>query len=188
MRSATFLKSATQRSEYPEIDLPQIAFVGRSNVGKSSLINCLVGRKKLARTSSNPGRTQIINFFMVDEGWVLVDLPGYGFAKVPQRVRNRWGPMIEEFLIGNDRLKLVVLIVDSRHEPTKLDQNMVEWLSHFGVPFQLVATKYDKVAKSRRVRSLRQIRESLGSEDILPFSATTGEGKKDLWKIINGIC
>ncbi len=96
--------------------------------------------------------------------------------------------MIEEFLISDDRLRLVVLILDSRHEPTKLDRNMVEWLSHFGVPFQLVATKFDKVAKSRRARSLRRIRESLGSEDILPFSAVTGEGKKDLWKIINGIC
>ncbi len=162
--------------------------MGRSNVGKSSLINSLVGRKNLARTSSTPGRTQIINFFMVDESWVLVDLPGYGFAKVPQRVRDRWGPMIEEFLIGDDRLRLVVLILDSRHEPTKLDRNMVEWLSHFGVPFQLVATKFDKVAKSRRTRSLRRIRESLGSEDILPFSAVSGEGKKGLWKIINGIC
>lgn len=125
---------------------------------------------------------------MVDESWVLVDLPGYGYAKVPQRVRDRWGPMIEEFLTSDDRLRLVVLIIDSRHEPTKLDRNMVEWLSHFGVPFQLVATKLDKVAKSQRTRSLRRIRESLEIEDILPFSAVSGEGKKDLWKIINGIC
>jgi GTP-binding protein len=188
LRRANFLKSATQRSEYPEIGLPQIAFVGRSNVGKSSLINSLVGRKNLARTSSTPGRTQIINFFEVDGTWVLVDLPGYGFAKVPKDIRDRWGPMIEEFLVGDDRLRLVVVILDSRHEPTKLDRNMIEWLSHFGVPFQLIATKFDKVAKSQRTRSLRRIRESLESEDVLPFSAVTGEGKKDLWKIINGIC
>ena len=188
VKSADFVTSAVKPNQYPEDRLPEIAFAGRSNVGKSSLINTLVNRRRLVKTSATPGRTQLINFFIINQAFYLVDLPGYGYARVPTAVKKRWGPMIEEFLVGDDRLKLVVVILDSRHEPTKLDRNMIEWLSHFGVPFQLVATKFDKVAKSQRTRSLRRIRESLGSEDVLPFSAVTGEGKKDLWKIINGIC
>jgi len=162
--------------------------MGRSNVGKSSLLNCLVGRKELARTSSTPGRTQVINFFSIDDAWIFVDLPGYGFAKVPERVRSRWAPMIEEFLLGDERLRLAVVIVDSRHEPTILDQRMVHWLALKQIPAQVVATKIDKVSKNRRSSAITQIQEILGVEKVIPFSAVTREGKREIWRIIQDVC
>jgi GTP-binding protein len=144
----------------------------------------LIGRKKLARISSTPGRTQIINFFNIDEAWIFVDLPGYGYAKVPERVRARWAPMIEEFLVEGQLLRLAVVIVDSRHKPTRLDQWMVDWLDQNRIPAQVVATKIDKVSKNKRSRALAVIRETLGVDDVIPFSAVTGEGKKEIWRII----
>ncbi len=135
IKSAEFVTSATKPSQYPPVRLPEIAFAGRSNVGKSSLINCIVRRKSLAKTSSTPGRTQIINFFSIDDTWMFVDLPGYGYAKVPQRIRAGWAAMIEEFLL-EEGLKLVVLIVDARHQPTKLDRQVVEWMTLNHIPCQ----------------------------------------------------
>lgn len=183
----SFLKTATSQAHYPKLDLPRIAFAGRSNVGKSSLINSLLGRKKLARTSSTPGRTQAINFFQVDNHWLFVDLPGYGYAKAPRQVKAAWGPMIEEFLSTDDRLKLTVLIVDSRHEPTKLDRIMKEYLVHYGVPFQVVATKCDKVSANQRHKSRSDIQKMLGVESVVSYSSATGIGKKELWQIIREV-
>ena len=181
-----FLKSATQRGEYPKLKLPKIAFSGRSNVGKSSLINNLVGKKGLARTSSSPGRTQVINFFSVENRWVFVDLPGYGYAKAPKSVRVRWGHMVEEFLREDENLKLTVMMVDARREPTDLDRVMQEWLEQFSIPYQVVATKVDKLSSNKLQKSLNQI-EDVFNCSVLPYSAATGTGKKELWRILERI-
>ena len=184
MRVARFIKSATRKEEYPPMAIPVIAFAGRSNVGKSSLINRLVEKKGLARTSSTPGRTQLINFFAVDEKWLFVDLPGYGYAKVPQRIRSKWGAMIEEFLEHTSGLKLAVVIVDARHQPTILDQKMVEYLTGVNVPFVVAATKIDKVSRGRRDLAIRSVCSSLAVKSVVPFSSVSGDGKQDLWRII----
>ncbi|MEE8348347.1 MAG: ribosome biogenesis GTP-binding protein YihA/YsxC [Acidobacteriota bacterium] len=181
-----FIKSATHKDDYPKLNLPRIAFAGRSNVGKSSLINSLLGRKRLARTSATPGRTQLINFFNVDTRWVFVDLPGYGFAKVPARIRDLWGPMIEEFLREEENLKLTVMIIDARREPTELDLMMQHWLDEFDVPFQIVATKADKLSANRLQESLKRIERGFGSS-VVPYSAATGIGKKELWRVLERI-
>ncbi|MFQ5930147.1 MAG: ribosome biogenesis GTP-binding protein YihA/YsxC [Acidobacteriota bacterium] len=181
-----FIKSATRKHEYPKTTLPKIAFAGRSNVGKSSLINNLVGKKRLARISATPGRTQVINFFNVDSRWIFVDLPGYGFAKVPARIRARWGPMIEEFLKEDESLKLTLMIVDARHEPTQLDLVMKEWLEQYRVPHQVVATKVDKLSSNQLQRSLDRI-ENIFNRGVIPYSAATGMGKKELWRILERI-
>ena len=181
-----FIKSAAERRQYPRLRLPRIAFAGRSNVGKSSLINSLLGRKKLARTSATPGRTQVINFFDIDGRWVFVDLPGYGYAKVPKKVRARWAPMIEEFLREDDQLRLAVMIVDSRHEPSPLDVMLKEWLEEYEIPYQVVATKSDKLSRSRLAQSIARIERELDCS-VVPYSAATGAGKKPLWQIIERI-
>ena len=187
MCASRFLKSATRKDQYPKSPLPKISFAGRSNVGKSSLLNCLVGRKNLARTSSTPGRTQVINFFNIEDEFIFVDLPGYGYAKVPERIRAQWAPMIEELLAGDEQLELAVVIVDSRHQPSRLDLWMVEWLAQHQIPTQVVATKIDKVSKSKRSKALTVIKETLGVDSVLSFSAVTGEGKKQLWKVIQSV-
>ena len=164
--------------------MPAIAFAGRSNVGKSSLINCLVGARQLARTSATPGRTQFINFFALDEKWMFVDLPGYGYAKVPDRVRRRWASMIEEFFCEYSPLRMTIVIVDARREPTALDLEMVEYLEELAVPFVVAATKVDKVAKSRRARSIQDIKEGFSGSNVVSFSSLTGEGRQELWQMI----
>ena len=181
-----FLKSATQRGDYPKLTLPKIAFSGRSNVGKSSLINNLVGKKGLARTSSSPGRTQVINFFSVENRWIFVDLPGYGYAKAPKSVRGRWGHMVEEFLREDEDLRLTVMMVDARREPTDLDQVMQEWLEQFSIPYPVVVTKVDKLSSNKLQKSLDQI-ENVFHCRVLPYSAATGTGKKELWRILERI-
>lgn len=182
-----FLRTATRKQDYPRVALPRIAFAGRSNVGKSSLINSLVGRKGLARTSSQPGRTQALNFFNIDNRWLFVDLPGYGFARVPQRIRDRWGPMIEEFLQSDELLRLGVVVIDARHEPSELDVVMVEYLRRFGVRLQVVATKVDKLSSNRRRQALELARRKLSETSIIPYSSATGEGKRQLWRIIREV-
>ncbi|MDA2933150.1 ribosome biogenesis GTP-binding protein YihA/YsxC [Acidobacteria bacterium AH-259-D05] len=181
-----FIKSATHKDEYPKLQLPTIAFSGRSNVGKSSLINSLLGRKRLARTSATPGRTQLINFFNVDHRWVFVDLPGYGFAKVPASIRDRWGPMIEEFLREEESLKLTVMIVDARREPTQLDLVMKKWLEELSISYQVVATKVDKLSSNQLRGSLNRIGKVFNC-NVIPYSAATGMGKKELWRVLERI-
>ncbi len=181
-----FIKSATQIDEYPNLKLPMVAFTGRSNVGKSSLINDLVGRKKLARTSSTPGRTQIINFFNVEDKWIFVDLPGYGFAKVAREKKAHWGPMIEECLTEDKRIRLVVMIVDVRRKPTAIDLVMKEWLDESEIPYLVVATKSDKLSSQQLHKSVIPIQDAF-SCSVIPYSTATGMGKGKLWQVFKRI-
>lgn len=183
IRSAEFVKSCVHPKHYPLSQLPEIAFAGRSNVGKSSLINCLVQRKKLVRTSRTPGRTQMINFFRINEEFLFVDLPGYGFARVPESVRSQWGPMVETYLGRRESLKGVVQIMDARHPPTPDDVQLWNWLSYHHIPAIPVLTKCDKIKQNQRKPSLQQASLILGVEPnrLILFSATTREGRQTLW-------
>ncbi|MCL2761231.1 MAG: ribosome biogenesis GTP-binding protein YihA/YsxC [Desulfuromonadales bacterium] len=189
VKSATFIKSATKPSQYPESGLPEIAFAGRSNVGKSSLINVLVNRKNLVRTSSTPGRTQLINFFDVNGTFSLVDLPGYGFAKVPLAVKQHWGPMMETYLSKSPNLKAVVLILDIRRIPGAEDIQMLGWLNSYEVPALLVLTKCDKLSKTERAKQVKLIAGELGIDQsyFCFFSAISKEGSGVIWERIESI-
>jgi len=186
VKSTEFIKSATKPAHYPEGDLPEIAFAGRSNVGKSSLINVLVNRKALVRTSSTPGRTQLINFFDVNGTFTLVDLPGYGFAKVPLEVKKQWGPMMQTYLSSRANLRGVVLIIDVRRIPQGEDIQMFEWLRTFGIPPILVVTKCDKVSRSQRERHFAAIAKELGvkRDELSSFSALSRDGSEGIWERI----
>jgi GTP-binding protein len=178
--SARFVKSATRPDDFPRDQRPEIAFCGRSNIGKSSLLNTLTNTHGLARTSSSPGRTQTINFFLVDEQMYFVDLPGYGYAKVPKAVKENWGTMIESYLHSRKQLKLALMLVDSRMPPTDSDLMMKNWLDHRGVPNAVVLTKVDKISKNELHQALRKGALLLNTKEIIPFSAVTGFGKDDL--------
>lgn len=182
--SATFVKSATSPEHYPRGGRPEIAFMGRSNVGKSSLMNSLLGVRGLARTSSTPGRTQLINFFSINDAINFVDLPGYGYARVPRDVKKHWGPMVEKYLATRPNLVLSILITDSRHEPTDLDLLMKEWLEARGKPFIIVATKADKLSSNQLRASLSRASAVLGSNELVAYSAVTGRGAARIWKEI----
>lgn len=186
IRSAEFLKTAVHPHHYPAHDLPEVAFAGRSNVGKSSLINCLVHRKKLVRTSRTPGQTQTINFFRVNDAFCFVDLPGYGFARVPESIRATWRPMVESYLTGRMNLRGIVQIMDARHLPTPDDMKLWQWLRGRQIPAIPVLTKLDKLRRSDRHSHLEQAAETLGVpvETVLLFSAVTGEGRERLWEIL----
>lgn len=177
---------ASKTSQYPRTGLPEVAFAGRSNVGKSSLINSLVGKKGLARTSQTPGKTRLIHFYQVGRLFVLVDLPGYGYARVPEPVRKAWRPMVESYLAKREELKLVVLLLDVRRSPGPMDLQLKGWLETRGIRLLVVATKLDKLSRGQRAARLRQIalRMNLGPEGILGFSSLTGEGKRELRKAI----
>jgi GTP-binding protein len=166
----------------PESTLPEVAFAGRSNVGKSSVINRLVNRKKLARVSNTPGRTREINFFRVNDDFVLVDLPGYGYAQVSKEARAAWKPLIEGYLRGSPQLRGIVQLLDARHDPTRDDVQMLEFLADLGVPTIIVATKTDKLPRSGVAARVRELADAAGvSEDqIIPFSAVTGAGRAEL--------
>ncbi len=184
--SAEFLKSAVEPTAYVKEDLPEVAFVGRSNVGKSSLVNSLLNRKSLVKVSSSPGKTQLINFFKINDKFIFVDLPGYGFARAPEIVKKKWARMIETYLEYRENLNLVVLILDIRHKPTEKDRLMVKWLDHYQIETVLVTTKSDKIKKSAKNKQIKLILDSLSKQEKRPiiFSAKDGEGKKELWKII----
>jgi GTP-binding protein len=185
VRSARFVKSATSPEHYPRDGRPEIAFLGRSNVGKSSLINSLLGVNGLARTSGTPGRTQLINFFLINDGFYFVDLPGYGYAKVPAAIRKEWGPMVEKYLASRPNLVLSVLITDSRRKPTELDQQMIEWLEARQKPFVIAATKADKLSSNQLRANLSRASGESGSNEIVAYSAVTRRGADRLWKLIN---
>jgi GTP-binding protein len=186
IKSAEFLAAAVKASQYPHHELPEVAFAGRSNVGKSSLINCLLQRKKLVRTSRTPGRTQTINFFGINQAFCFVDLPGYGFARVPEAIRAAWRPMVEAYLTTRRQLCGVVQILDLRHPPTADDIQLWNWLRSRGLPAIAVLTKADKLKRGQWPDHTRQIALVLGLpvEDCMLFSAVTSEGRDALWQRI----
>jgi len=187
--SASFVKSAFEESQWPRDRRPEVAFLGRSNVGKSSLINSLLRVKGLARTSSTPGRTQSLNFFLINERFYFVDVPGYGFARAPREVREGWGKLVTDYLAKRDSLVLSIHIVDSRHEPTTLDLQLREWLLSRGKPFLTVATKADKLSQNELHKNLARARRALGAVgggtdaggELVAYSATTGRGRERVW-------
>jgi GTP-binding protein len=186
VKSAEFVTSAVKPSQYPEPLLPEAAFAGRSNVGKSSLINTLVNRKRLVKTSATPGRTQLINFFTVNDRVSLVDLPGYGYAKVPASVTRKWGPMIETYLKSRESLKAVVLILDVRRIPGLQEQNFIDWLALYHRTPILVLTKADKLSKSAQKKQRQAIGVAVGVDEaaLILFSAKTRLGKPEVWSAI----
>jgi len=181
--SAEFVTSAGKATECPPGPRPEIAVSGRSNVGKSSLLNSLFGRKKLVKVSSTPGKTQRLNYFLVNDRFHVVDLPGYGFAQAPDAVRDQWRDMMQEYLRTRRQLAAVIQLVDSRHEPSREDREMVKWLRGEQLLFCLVASKIDKLGQSKRTRALRDITDALqvpADQALIPHSSETGEGKTEL--------
>ncbi len=187
--TAEFIKSATRPAHYPDPQFPEIAFAGRSNVGKSTLINVLLNRKNLVRTSATPGRTQLINFFNVNQHFVLVDLPGYGFAKVPVAVRKAWGPMVRTYLEIRDSLVATVFIIDIRRTPGEEDLHLLDWLEEFGVPTIPVLSKIDKVSRSQRRQHIERIADVTGLpvDSFSLFSALSREGIEDIRERIDTV-
>src|ERR687884_1155558 len=165
--SAEFIKSAVDESGWPRDGVPEIAFLGRSNVGKSSLINSLLGVRGLARTSSTPGRTQLLNFFLINNRFRFVDLPGYGYARVPKQIRESWGEIATNYLAKRESLVLSIQIVDSRHEPTTLDLQLQEWLQHHEMPQAVVATKSDKLSNNELRKNLERVRRVFQTEKVI---------------------
>ena len=189
LHNVEFVRSAASLKDCPHDQLPQIAFAGRSNVGKSSVINRLLQRKNFARVGEAPGKTTHINYFLVDQSLYLVDLPGYGFAKVPKAEKERWAKLIESYFADPDLITLGVLIVDARHKPTENDVTMARWFQQTGRPYAVVANKLDKLKKTQIEPSLALIRETLTLGDdvpLIPFSAEKGEGREALLALIEG--
>ena len=182
--SAEFLKSAFTEPDWPRDAIPEIAFLGRSNVGKSSLINSLLGVRGLARTSSTPGRTQALNFFLINKSFRVVDLPGYGYARAPRAVKAKWNEAATDYLAKREQLVLSIHIVDSRHEPSKLDLQLHEWLEHYRKPHLIVVTKSDKLSNNELRKNIDRASRLFTSDQILVYSAATNRGRDDLWRAI----
>ncbi len=182
--TAEFIKSVFVEDEWPRDGKPEIAFLGRSNVGKSSLINSLLKVKGLARTSSTPGRTQSLNFFLINNRFRFVDLPGYGYARVPKIIRSTWGEMATNYLAKRVQLVLSIQIVDSRHEPTTLDLQLSEWLQHYRRPQLIVATKSDKLSNNELRKNVERIKHAFKADQVLAYSAVTGRGREEIWRTI----
>ena len=189
VKSAEFVKSAAKRKQYPEYQLPEIAFAGRSNVGKSSLINCLLNRKRLVKTSRTPGRTQLINFFKINDEFSFVDLPGYGYAKTPVKVRESWGPMVQDYLFERKNLLAVVLAMDIRRSPKEDEFNLIRLVESLNLKSVLILTKADKLSKNKQNNQKRIYREMLQTvkEKLLLFSAKTAMGKENVWNALETI-
>ena len=183
LQNAEFIRSAVKRSDFPQNNMVQVAFAGRSNVGKSSVINRLLNRKNFARVGAMPGKTIHINYFLIDKAFYLVDLPGYGYAQVSKGERDRWGRLMEEYFADPDQMTMGVMIVDSRHKPTADDCTMAQWYKDAGRPFIVVANKLDKLKKKEIEPNLEQIRHTLELGDdvkLIPFSAEKGTGRQEL--------
>lgn len=185
IKKAVFYKSMKKSVDYPGGELPEIAFAGKSNVGKSSLINYLANNSKLAYVSKQPGKTRLINYFLINDSFYLVDLPGYGFARVSKSEKESWSEMMQDYFAVAQKLKALVILVDIRHNPTEDDLQMIEWAAHFKVPFMIAATKADKIAKSKRFHYVMQMAKYISSMididiDIVPVSSTDKKGKEDI--------
>lgn len=189
VHSAEFVTSAPALKNCPAADLPEIAFAGRSNVGKSSLINCLLNRRGLVRTSSTPGRTQLLNFFAINETFYFVDLPGYGFARAPRSVREQWQPMVHGYLHGRSTLKAVVWLLDVRRDPNREDLQFLDWLEGSEIPTIPVVTKVDKISRNQLQRRMAKIAASTGLPAHLftPFSVMTRQGYPEVWELIEAV-
>ena len=188
VKQAEIIATAVKPDQYPQTTLPEIALAGRSNVGKSSFINKMINRRSLARTSSNPGKTQTLNFYSVNEQMLFVDVPGYGYAKVSHTLRASWGKMIERYLMNREQLLVVLLIVDIRHEPSNNDQIMYDWLTSNGLDVKVIVTKADKIARSKWQKHMSIVRKTLGVRnpaDLYMFSSETGLGKDEIWDMIS---
>jgi GTP-binding protein len=187
IKQSEFITSAVSPNQYPKDDKPEIAFVGRSNVGKSSLINGVTNRKNLARVAGKPGKTRVINFYRVNQDLFLVDLPGYGYAQVSKAEKESWSEMIETYLNTRAQLKAVLMLVDIRHAPTADDRMMLDWLKAQDRPYLIIATKLDKISRSQINLRIREIRSVLGlgeNANVIPFSAENGQGRDEIWKWI----
>jgi len=190
IKSSEFVISAVDKKQYPQEGFKEIALAGRSNVGKSSLINKVINRKNLARTSSKPGKTQTLNFYLINKEFYLVDLPGYGFAQVAAAIKEQWARFIEEYLKERKELKGVIQVVDIRHEPTNDDVIMYEWLEHYGIPTLVAATKSDKISRGQYQKQLKLIREKMKipkEQPLVVFSAVSGEGVEEIHNWVEGI-
>lgn len=187
IKSSEFITSAVKKEQYPEDDRHEIAFVGRSNVGKSSIINAMTNRRHLAKVSSTPGKTRLINFFLINGEFYLVDLPGYGYAKVSKKEKASWGDIIERYLNNRPQLRRVILLVDSRHKPTADDVMMYEWIKHYGYEIIVVATKSDKISKNEMRKSEKIIRDTLNLDKgnkLFFFSSLKKENKEELINLL----
>jgi GTP-binding protein len=184
MTSAQFLKSALQEADWPRDKLPEVAFLGRSNVGKSSLMNSLLGVRGLARTSSTPGRTQLLNFYLINGKIRFVDLPGFGYARAPKAIKSEWSTAAEHYLANREQLVLSIHIVDSRHEPSKQDLQLHEWLVHHHKPHLIVATKSDKLSNNELRRNIDRVARALNTDEVIIYSATKRRGRDQLWGAI----
>ena len=183
IHSAEFLLSASTTRQFPAATLPEIAFAGRSNVGKSTLINSLLNRKKLVKTSATPGKTQLINFFKVNDKFYFVDLPGYGYAKVPESVRRKWQNLVEAYLSERETLRNVVLIIDCRHNPTVQDRQLLEWLEYYQRPSLIVASKIDKLKRGQVQKHLEKIKHDLSIDSVpLGHSSMQYGRREEIWK------
>lgn len=190
LNNARFETTAVKAEQYPTGIIPEVAFVGRSNVGKSSIINTLLNRKSLARVGAAPGKTRVINFYNVDNKLYFVDLPGYGYAKVSKKEQLKWGTMIETYLNMRKQLGLIIMIIDIRHLPTENDKIMHLWLKERKIPYAIAATKADKISKSQVNTNINNIRKSLGIDDqipVIPVSSKTKQGREKLWVLIEEI-
>jgi len=183
--SADFVTSAFDPRGWVADIRPEVSFLGRSNVGKSSLINSLLLRKGLARTSNTPGRTQSINFFIINNGFYFVDLPGYGYARVSKSMRAEWGSLAEEYLAAREQLVLSIQLVDARHPPTKLDLQLNDWLLFHKKPHLIVVTKADKLSRNELQRSIATAKKAMGSSKLIAFSSQTGHGRDEVWSEIS---
>jgi len=186
--SAEFVNSVTDLSQLPAAHLPEIVFIGRSNVGKSSLINKLCNKSKLAKASSIPGRTRQLNYYLINEELYFVDLPGYGYAKVPEQIKTGWRKLVEDYISSRKNVKIVFELMDSRHDPTYLDELMINWLEYYEIPYAIILTKSDKISKNKMERQIYRTSKIVHNDDLckdfVPFSAITGEGRLDVLNLV----
>ncbi|MBU4001594.1 MAG: ribosome biogenesis GTP-binding protein YihA/YsxC [Proteobacteria bacterium] len=189
IKSAEFIKSAAALGQYPDEPFPEVAFAGKSNVGKSTLINTLVNRKGLVKTSSTPGRTQLINFFLINREFRFVDLPGYGYAKAPVAEKKKWGPMVEAYLQSREELKAVVLLIDIRRDPDQKELDFMLWMNRYNLNQIYVLTKADKLSKAAQTLQMKAIARglSMDPENLILFSSKTRMGKEKIWEAISGV-